>query len=58
MNNSLMSFNEYQNQFHDKNTTISSGITLVTLKGKTNSFNSQFTQDGKIIGKNYSAYLH
>jgi iron complex outermembrane receptor protein len=56
-NNSLLSFNEYQNQFHDKNTTITSGITLVTLKGKTNSFNSQFTQDGKITGLNYSAYL-
>ena len=56
-NNSLMSFNEYQNQFHDENTTITSGITLVTLKGETNSFNSQFSQEGKITGINYSAYL-
>ena len=57
INNSLLSFNEYQNQFHDENTTITSGITIVTLKGKTNSFNSQFTQDGQITGENYSAYL-
>jgi len=56
-NNSLLSFNEYQNQFHDENTTITSGLTIVTLKGETNSFNSQFTQDGKITGLNYSAYL-
>ena len=56
-NNSLMSFNEYQNQFHDENTTITSGITLVTLKGETNSFNSQFSQEGKITGINYSTYL-
>lgn len=56
-NNSLLSFNEYQNQFHDENTTITSGLTLVTLMGKTNSFNSQFTQDGKITGLNYSAYF-
>ncbi|MDA7787532.1 TonB-dependent receptor, partial [bacterium] len=56
-NNSLLSFNEYQNQFHDENTTITSGLTLVTLKGETNSFSSQFTQDGKITGLNYSAYL-
>jgi len=56
-NNSVMSFNEYQNQFHDENTTITSGITLVTLSGKTNSFNSQFSQEGKITGLNYSAYL-
>ena len=33
-NNSLLSFNEYQNQFHDENTTITSGITLVSLKGR------------------------
>ena len=45
-----MSYNEYQNQFHDENTTITSGLTIVTLKGETNSFNSQFTQDGKITG--------
>ena len=56
-NNSLLSFNEYQNQFHDENTTITLGLTIVTLKGETNSFNSQFTQDGKITGLNYSAYL-
>ena len=56
-NNSLLSFNEYQNQFHDENTTITSGLTIVTLKGETNSFNSQLTQDGKITGLNYSAYL-
>jgi iron complex outermembrane receptor protein len=56
-NNSLLSFNEYQNQFQDENTTITSGITLVTQKGETNSFNSQYTQDGKITGLNYSAYL-
>jgi len=56
-NNSLLSFNEYQNQFRDENTTITSGLTIVTLKGETNSFNSQFTQDGKITGLNYSAYL-
>lgn len=56
-NNSLLSFNEYQNQFHDENTTITLGLTIVTLKGETNSFNSQLTQDGKITGLNYSAYL-
>ena len=37
-NNSLMTFNEYQNQFHKENTTLTSGFTLVTLKGKTNGF--------------------
>ena len=56
-NNSLMSFNEYQNQFQQENTTITSGLTLVTLRGKTNSFNSQFSQNGKIKGLNYCGYL-
>lgn len=56
-NNSLMTFNEYQNQFQNKNTTITSGFTLVTLRGRTKSFDSQFSIDGKISGINYNTYL-
>ena len=56
-NNSLMTFNEYQNQFHNENTTLTSGFTFVTLRGKTNGFDSQFSLDGKINGFNYNAYL-
>ena len=56
-NNSLMTFNEYQNQFHNENTTFTSGFTFVTLMGKTNSFDSQFSLDGKINGFNYNTYL-
>ena len=33
-NNSLMTFNEYQNQFHNENTTFTSGFTFVTLNGE------------------------
>ena len=29
-----MTFNEYQNQFHKENTTLTSGFTFVTLRGK------------------------
>ena len=56
-NNSLMTFNEYQNQYHNENTTLTSGFTFVTLRGKTNGFDSQFSLDGKINGFNYNTYL-
>ena len=56
-NNSLMTFNEYQNQFHNENTTLTSGFTFVTLRGKTNGFDSQFSLGGKINGFNYNTYL-
>ena len=52
-----MTFNEYQNQFHNENTTFTSGFTFVTLMGKTNSFDSQFSLDGKINRFNYNTYL-
>ena len=48
-----MTFNEYQNQFHNENTTLTSGFTFVTLRGKTNGFDSQFSLGGKINGFNY-----
>ena len=48
--NSLMTFNEYQNQFQNDHTTFTSGITFITLMGKSDSYG------GLLNGKNYNAY--
>ena len=50
---SLLTFNEYQNQYQTDETTITSGLTLTTLMGKTPNNRSY---NGQIKGTNVSAY--
>ena len=50
---SLLTFSEYQNQYQNDQTTITSGLTLTTLMGKTPDDKSY---NGQIKGANISAY--
>ncbi|MBM77409.1 MAG: hypothetical protein CL846_02905 [Crocinitomicaceae bacterium] len=47
---SLLTFNEYQNQYRTDNTTITSGATLTTLMGRA------YAYGGELKGKNISGY--
>jgi len=47
---SMLSFNEYQNQYQTDQTTITSGLTLTTLMGRTKSYG------GQLNGLNMSGY--
>ena len=46
----MLSFNEYQNQYQTDQTTITSGLTLTTLMGRTKSYG------GQLNGLNMSGY--
>ncbi len=50
---SLMTFNEYQNQYRTDNTTITTGATLTTLMGKAYAYGGV---DNPLFGKNISGY--
>ena len=45
-----MTYNEYQNQYQNDQTTITSGVTLTTLMGRTGSYG------GELNGSNISGY--
>ena len=48
--NSLMTYTEYQNQFQNDNTTVTSGMTYISLMGDSKNYN------GKLNGRNANAY--